>query len=144
MNIPKLTAKRTDYCADGIFSEVFDEGEVNPFMVTMEHSYAHDSPGGIVYLPKLQPGIYRCVFGHHTLHSGPVETYEVTGVEGHSGILFPHIGNYNADSDGCACCGRSISHDMSGMQFVTNSGDTFKAFIRKMRGIPEFDLEVIA
>ena len=135
----KNVLRRLEFRVDGVFSEFIFEGEAVPFMVTLSHAYKQDDGS---YLPKVPPGLYACVFGPHSLHGGALNTYEITGVPGHTGILF-HVGNYNSDSEGCEVCGREMSEDSNGIAFVTSSKDTFSKFIKRLGGTESFLLEVI-
>lgn len=87
---------RTEYTADGIFGELRD-GFGTRLCYTLEHSYDGK--------PKVPAGLYKCVRGMHALRPGhPFVTFEITGVEGHKGILF-HPGNTEEDSKGCVLVG---------------------------------------
>jgi hypothetical protein len=89
---------RLIYSKDGIFSELYDSGGVKLFE-TLEHSYMTGKLG--VWRPKIPIGVFVCVRGVHQLaHSAPFETFEITGINGHVGLLF-HSGNFNQDSEGC-------------------------------------------
>ena len=133
----KLVHKQ--FRADGIFGEFYFEGSTTPFMVTVEHAYQQDDGS---YLPKIYDGTFHCVRGTHELHNGiPFETFEVTGVEGHSGILCCHVGNYNKDSDGCILGGEKVVA-VGGIQGVSNSMATFHSYMAELHGVSEFDLEV--
>lgn len=105
--------------------------------ITLEHSYDG--------LPKIPPGVYKCVRGIHALEhynkGQPFETFEVTGIEGHTGLLF-HPGNKNADSNGCVLTGRSLITGADGHPFVTNSHTTFDQFMKLNTGVNEFNLTV--
>lgn len=127
-----LKLKRREYRDDGIFSELVNShGDV--IAHTLEHSYKN--------LPKLYIGTFTCKRGTHQLHKGPpFETFEVTGVNGHTGILF-HKGNWNADSDGCVLLGEAIAHSDKG-QMITNSTATFHHFMQLMTGLDTFTLIV--
>jgi Family of unknown function (DUF5675) len=127
--VSNMKLQRTRYTADGIFGWLLDSSG-NGTAHTLEHSYD--------LKPKLPAGTYKCVRGKHQLHGGiPFETFEVTGVAGHSGILF-HVGNYNKDSDGCILLGAGT---LPGM--ITNSRLAFALFMDSLRGINEFTLEVL-
>src|ERR1017187_9241020 len=108
--------QRTDYREDGIFSTFTFADDSDPFMKTLEHAY---DDGNDEYAPKIQPGVYTCKRGNHELHCGPIETFEVLGVTGHSGILCCHPGNYNKDSDGCVLGGKDI--ETTDSWYVTES-----------------------
>ena len=115
-------------CApDGIFGELADESG-DRIAFTLEHSY--DS------VPKLPPGTYQCLRGTHTLHSGLIETFEITGVPGHTGILF-HYGNFNDDSDGCVLLGEGQAGNM-----ITYSREAFTQFMVLCDGLDSFTLFV--
>lgn len=88
--------------------------------------------------PKLTPGLHKCVRGTHKLeHGDPFETFEITGVPGHSGILF-HVGNFNADSNGCVLVGMAAT-----AAGLVQSRIAFKALMDSLVGINEFTLEVV-
>lgn len=127
----------TDERPDGIFGVLYLNSE--RFCATLEHAFENASGN---FFPKLPRGYtYTCVRGMHQLeHGPPFETFEITGVPGHSGILF-HVGNYNRDSDGCCLLGESICTD-SGDWWVNHSIATFKRFMAANADVDEFDLEV--
>ena len=134
------TLKRISCDEHGCFSEFTFDGDDSPSMVMAEHAY-QDENG--VWSPKIQPGTYDCVRGQHELHSGPVETFEVTGVAGHSGILCCHAGNYpQVDSDGC-CLAGSVILDSAVGKMVTNSKASYLSFMARLEGIDTFQLVVI-
>jgi hypothetical protein len=130
---------RTDYRADGIFGELYDDSE--EFCVTLEHAYVQ--PDGS-YEPKLPNGTYTCVRGTHTLEhwnkGQPFEAFEVTGVPGHTGILF-HVGNKNADSDGCILIAQKLIQTAP-FWIIQSSLVMFEKFMTEMEGINEFELVV--
>ncbi len=127
-----LTLQRLDYREDGIFSELLKEdGSVLAF--TCEHSYNHR--------PKLYLGTFICKRGTHRLHSGPpFKTFEVTGVNGHSGILF-HKGNTQVDSNGCILVGEEFGV-IDDKKSVLRSKEAFATFIAAVSGLDEFTLLV--
>lgn len=126
--------KRKEYRDDGIFSELYNEND-QLIAHTLEHSYNYNKP-------KLYAGTFKCVRGMHQLHGmdHPFETFEITGVNGHTGILF-HAGNWNADSDGCVLLGENVTLSPQG-QMVTASRLTFGSFMSRLKGINEFELAV--
>ena len=130
------TLKRVDCREDGIFSDFSFDGDPGRFCVTLEHSYDCK--------PKLANGIYTCVRGTHQLHNGiPFETFEITGVAGHAGILF-HAGNYNRDSEGCVLVGKTIANDPNtGDEMITGSKAEFAEFMKRLAGVQSFQLEVV-
>lgn len=122
---------RKDYREDGIFGELKSESN---FFVTLEHSYSN--------VPKLPPGKYTCKKGIHTLHDGiPFTAFEVMDVPGHTGILF-HVGNYNADSEGCLLLGLQIGRQLSGGWMITHSKQAFEQFMKLQENVDEFNLTV--
>jgi len=123
-----LTLTRTDFTPDGVFGELVDDkGKIS--LVTLEHSYDNK--------PKLYDGIFTCVRGVHRLHNNiPFQTFEITGVKGHTGILF-HIGNYNQDSDGCVLVGMECKDKM-----ITHSSIAFSKFTSLLDGLDSFTLVV--
>jgi hypothetical protein len=123
---------RINTSPDGVFSSLSDD-EGNILYYTLEHAFVQ--PDGS-YAPKLNIGTHTCILGDHQLdHGGVFKAFEITGVPGHSGILF-HIGNYNVDSDGCVLLGMSYT-DSS----VLNSKAAFTEFMEKM-GTNNFQLAV--
>lgn len=133
-----LRLKRNDRRDDGTFGQLFDD-KGKQIAVTLEHSF--DAGHGVgSYAPKLPNGIYKCVRGMHKLdHSpAPFETFEITGVPGHSGILF-HVGNYNKDSDGCVLLGLGYGGDP---RMIYQSKMTFDSFMNLQHNVNEFILEV--
>lgn len=137
----KLLLQRMAYQTDGVFSKLFlfvGDEQVNTqpaLCVTLEHSYDGR--------PKLAPGTYLCVRGQHRLHGMTEDftTFEITGVIGHSGILF-HWGNFNKDSDGCVLLGHTIADSPQGTM-VTDSRATFAKFMKTLAGANEVQLEVL-
>jgi len=103
---------------DGIFGELVDS-DGNIIAQTLEHAYGNDADG---WIPKIIDGEYLCVRGMHRLHNKTedFETFEITGVEGHTNLLF-HCGNYDNDSDGCVLLGLGIGSEAPGIQMLINS-----------------------
>ncbi len=141
------TLRRTDKRSDGVFGEFSFEVDPNLpnlfafFAYTLEHAY-DDGQGG--WQAKLPEGVYTCVRGTHALHNGiPFETFEITGVAGHKGILF-HAGNFNRDSEGCVLLGRDVAiNPNTGEEMVTGSKAEFAAFMARLDGVDSFQLEVV-
>lgn len=125
---------RIKFNADGILGRLLD-ADYMQVAATLEHSYDGK--------PKLQAGGYRCVRGWHSLpyHPEPFETFEVTQVPGHTGILF-HTGNWNEDSNGCILLGQAALTDADGRSMVTESRVTFKRFMLDLDGVESFSLMV--
>lgn len=130
-----------EFRADGIFGDFTFAGDDHPFMVTLQHAYQQDDTGK--WMPKITPGTYTCVRGTHALHNGiPFETFEITGVAGHSGLLF-HPGNFNADSEGCVLCGQTQITQSNGEDMITGSVVEFHAFMARLQGVDSFVLQVV-
>lgn len=137
-----LTLKRKQYRADGIFGELFDESG-NKIAVTLEHAYPVTSRDpNRSYAPKIPAGEYICVRGQHRLEGmvNDFTTYEITGVDGHSNLLF-HAGNYNHDSSGCILLGQRVVASEDG-QMITKSRVTFAEFMELESGVDHFVLTV--
>lgn len=123
-----LVLKRTEFKDDGVFGELLN-GYVQ-VAATLEHSYGDK--------PKIPAGFYTCVRGMHELEgmSEPFETFEITGVVGHTKLLF-HSGNSNADSAGCVLLGKFRMGDI-----VAHSRVAFKDFMALQEGLNAFVLQV--
>jgi hypothetical protein len=128
----KMNLVNKFYCERGIFGELFSE-DGQHVCYTLQHAYQ----SGEGFLPKLPKGEYVCVRGQHQLASmdHPFETFEVTKVPGHSGILF-HTGNFNQDSNGCILVGLGTDNQSK----VLNSKDAFAKFMALQGGIDSFTL----
>lgn len=129
-----LVLTRTACRPDGIFGELKDESG-HLIAYTIEHSYGE----GDAWAAKVPAGEYVCLRGNHELHSGPIETFEVTGVPGHQGILI-HPGNTEAASEGCILVGESIC--AGACQMITHSRATFARLMEMQAGVDEFRLTV--
>lgn len=128
-----MILQRTNYLSAGIFGNLLKDGGAL-FCVTLEHAYDR---GDGTYAPKLPSGEYTCVRGkHNLLLLGEIETFEITNVPGHTGILF-HIGNYNNDSNGCVLLGTE-----SAGSYIEHSRLAFIQFMNMMDGVEEFKLMV--
>jgi hypothetical protein len=132
-----LTLTRLQFREDGIFSRLDQEGGA-PFCVTLEHSFG--------LKPKIPAGSYACVRGTHSLPDavhfhGLFETFEITEVPGHTGLLF-HPGNFQSDSEGCVLLGEEIVAGRTG-QMITNSDATFERFMALQEGVQTFQLTVV-
>lgn len=133
----------------GIFGTFQFAGDPEPFMETLSHAYQANG----TWLPIVLPGhVYTCVRGIHKLDDGvPFETFEITGVAGHGGLLF-HAGNFNKDSKGCTLCGEKVVRydsnkddriDTADDEMVTNSRKTFNAWMQRLAGVNSFQLQVL-
>ena len=126
---------RLHYLKDGIFSKLVC-GELTFY--TCEHSY--ETPEQ-TWRPKIPPGIYKCVRGLHRLEgmTQDFQTFEITGVEGHSNLLF-HTGNTSRDSEGCVLVGKELI--LVGVPMVTQSRESFARFMALQESVDEFKLTV--
>lgn len=136
-----ITLSRTDYRPDGIFG-ILTATKTHAFIcISLEHSYNN--------LPKLAPGVYRCVRGEHKLHDGkPLDAFMVLNVpdfEGKSvfGILF-HILNFNSESEGCIGLGKQRGFKTDGSWMLMKSKDAFTEFMKLQENVDEFILTVNA
>lgn len=128
-----MILQRADFLKEGIFGTLrTDDGE--ELYKTLEHAFP-TADGR--FLPIIPIGEYLCVKGLHHLSHGPVITFEVTGVLGHTGLLF-HVGNCNADSKGCILLGQSIL----GNRLLHRSVSAFTDFMAQMEYFDSFTLVV--
>lgn len=88
--------------------------------------------------PVIPAGRWRCV--RTTYHAGGYETFEVTGIPGHTRVLI-HKGNTDDDTRGCVLLA-SYFGKLKGARAILNSGITFEEWMERMAGIPEFMLTV--
>jgi len=131
MNLRLLRNKAVLY---GIFGVLLDEN-AKEVAVTLEHAYS-DGTGG--FIPRVPAGEYTCVRGQHRLDgmTNTFETFEITGVPGHTNILF-HKGNYNTDSAGCVLLGSEL-----GPRCILESAMAFGHFLDLQAGCDSFQLTV--
>lgn len=122
---------RKEYQRDGIFGILTDVGG-KVVAHTLEHAYSD----GTGWAPKIPDGEFVCVRGEHQLASGPIETFEITGVPGHSGLLF-HYGNFNKDSEGCVLVGEAEAGNA-----LTKSRAAFAKLMALQDGVDQFNLTV--
>lgn len=136
-----LTLRRKQFRSDGIFGKLEDDS-LGMSLITLEHAYENSDHTS--YVPKIPEGIYKCVRGKHSLFRSPqkFETFEVTGVAGHSGLLF-HPGNFNNDSEGCILLGTKIMKMGYGAEMIANSKLAFKEFMEFLHSVDQFSLEII-
>lgn len=135
-----LKLYRSLYEADGVFGYL--TGDNNELIAcTLEHAYDSGEGNGS-FKPKLINGTYKCVRGQHKLHGmdHTFETFEITGVPGHSGILF-HVGNLNKDSEGCVLLGDTQTRVKS-VTSISHSRITFEKFMDLQKNVNEFTLIV--
>jgi len=153
-----LRLKRDKYQLDGIFSGLLtDDIAEDEVAIILEHAYDRDDPEvasaagaypNTPLIPKLTPGVFICRRGPHELEDGTkFETFEITGIPGHSGIVF-HWGNFNKDSKGCPLMGDQevigYSPNSPPTEMITNSRKTFAKFMDLQAGLDSFILTVEA
>jgi hypothetical protein len=134
-----LTLKRDKFIAGGIFGSLFS-GDNSLVLCTLEHAYQDEYE----FVPKIPIGTFECIRGIHQLEPTaispkpqPFETFEITGIDGHTGILF-HTGNFNEDSSGCVLVGLGRNEKM-----IINSREAFEKFMKAQEGCDNFTLTVI-
>lgn len=130
-----MILQRMTWKYGAVISRLLDD-DLNPVAVTLEPLFDG--------LPKLPNGEYVCVRGVHRLHkpdAKPFETFEITGVPGHWGILF-HVGNFPHNSDGCVLLGRVVSSTQTEPVMITDSVHTFERFMTDLAGVEHFRLKV--
>lgn len=133
-----LTLKRLQIRDDGCFSYLRRE-DGSQICVTNEHTFGELGSPTVV----LQPGVYKCVRGLHTLNGKDFFfTYEITGILGHTGVLF-HPGNTELDSKACVLPGNQFGV-INGMMAVLESRDAFAKFMHVTGDADEFQLTVEA
>jgi hypothetical protein len=132
---------RADYLQDGILGNMTDE-KGRQLFATLEHSFPFLADGGYTYAPALPPGTYTCQRGQHQLAhmTAPFETFEVMNVPGHTNILI-HMGNYNADSEGCILVGSDVRIENT-VHMVANSQLSFTSFMNLQQLVNTFTLTV--
>lgn len=126
--------KRQSSNSWGIVSTLTKDSDI--VFTTLEHAYQNPDKS---YSPKIPHGTYTCVRGMHQLAhmAHPFETFEITGIVGHTNILF-HVGNFNADSEGCVLLGQGL-----GNQMIIGSKVAFDTFMASLSGVDSFTLEVL-
>jgi len=122
---------------EGAFSTLAPENKP-PFLVTLEHTYENNE----VKVPR---GTYTCKRTH--FNRGGYDTFEITGVAGHDGLLF-HRGNDEDDSDGCVLVGLSFGLVTKPNTHVSKDGvlssiSAFSIFMARQAAVDTFQLEVI-
>jgi hypothetical protein len=116
--------------ADGCFGELWFDADLVAF--TLERTFDD-------VRPIIPAGTFKCVKTH--FERGNYDTYEITGVEGHSRLLF-HKGNTETDSVGCVLVGSSVGM-LNGHKAILASAVAFDKFMERLKGILEFDLEIL-
>jgi hypothetical protein len=135
-----LILKRVHKLSHGIFGFLYIEKTTQERLaVTLEHAYMNEKSE---WYAKVPAGKYLCKRGLHKLPNMDhnFETFEVTNVPGHWGILF-HVGNFNKDSEGCILLGREFNN-MSEPRAISGSRSAFAEFMGLQGGLAEFYLTV--
>jgi len=137
-----LVMTRVHIDLNGAFSTVTDENG-QQVMVCASHTYLQ--PDGVTFAPVVGQGTYTCVRGQHALLLDTglyrFETFEITGLSDHTGVLF-HFGNLpETQSEGCELVGNAFG-SLSGLEAVLNSDVTFQRFMAMQAGVDEFQLTV--
>lgn len=136
---PSLTLKRLLVADDGAFGYLKHDYDGTQVAVTCERTFGEDGEPTVV----VPPAVYKCLRGPHSLDGTHFfSTYEVTGVVGHTGILF-HTGNTEGDSKGCILLGNYFGL-MGPVMAVLESRIAFERFMNLMNGCDEFQLTVEA
>jgi hypothetical protein len=140
-----LTYIRTDH--EGAFANVTDDTGAL-LMVTGTHTFLQAD--GVTWAPIEGTGQWVCVRGTHTINNPTpqhpnatktFETFEITGIAGHSGLLF-HWGNVpETQSEGCHLTGESFG-EIGGLEAVLNSVTAFEKFMAAQAGVDSFVLTV--
>jgi hypothetical protein len=134
-----LILNRNDKGANGVFGTLsyLQDGNEVEIAATLEHAYDSGLGNGS-FISKIPDGEFSCVRGQHRLATMTHDftTFEITGVTGHSNILF-HPGNTEKDSEGCVLLGSARVGDA-----VINSRVTFEKFMTLQNNINEFKLKV--
>jgi len=136
---PALILTRLEIGDDGAFGKLsLADTPDQQFLVTLERTFG---PTGR-QVPVIPEGTYECVRGTHQLTtSKPFETFEITGVAGHTGLLF-HWGNWETDSEGCVLLGK-VRDTLGGRPAVLSSHLAFSDFMYEMSGADMFTLTVV-
>lgn len=142
MSLPpaeEITLKRIAMNGHGAFGVLIyggcgPEGSGVPFALTIERPWL-DNQKRLSCIPS---GSYVCrrvdspKFG---------DTFEVTGVQGRSHILF-HTGNVMEDSEGCILVGEQFE-TLGGRPAVLSSKKGFREFMERLEGVEAFTLHII-
>lgn len=135
---PDLELVRLCTAPEGCFGVLLIDGiPIGP--VTLERTYpvVESRPRGPQYV-KIPRGQYRCIRTKY--YTGNYDTFEVTGVPGHSRLLF-HAGNVEFDSEGCILVGRRFGL-LQGQPAVLESIRGFGDLMALLANKPSFDLVV--
>lgn len=140
-----LILNRNKWLKDGIFGQI---GRSSMLFYTLEHAYGVSDGISTTWTPKIPAGTYKCVRGTHQLEAvpghpppEPFETFCITGVPDHSGILF-HILNFNLESKGCVGLGLALGF-IDERPALLSSKIAFEHFMNLQKGCDQFSLQII-
>ena len=128
----KLTLKRFEFSPSETIGQLYIDGE--EFCFILERAWMDNKPE-VSCIPL---GKYICKRVNSPKYGN---TFEVTGVEGRTDILF-HYGNFWYNSLGCLICGTDVGY-IDGVRAVLNSRRAFNNFIGRTDEVNEFELEII-
>lgn len=120
-----IAIKRIAKLEDGVFGVICHAGI--PFAVSLERSFANLEP-------VIPVGTYECRPRHY--NRGGYPTFEITGVAGHSLLLF-HKANWETDLEGCVGVAESFAV-LNGRPAIAQSGAGFSEFMVRVGGMPTF------
>lgn len=123
-----ITVKRVAKLDEGVFGAILHLGV--PFAVTLEHSFLDNQP-------IIPAGRYLCKARRY--NRGGYETFEITGVDGHSLLLF-HKANWETDLEGCVGIGEGFAM-LDGRLAISQSGQGFGEFMQKVGHLPSFQVK---
>ena len=115
----------------GTFGALRIDGKV--FCVTLELPYRDNEK----YISCIPTGEFKCRKITTEKHG---TTFVVIGVPNRTAILF-HKGNTVDDVNGCIILAQYWGK-LQGDRAVLNSGETYKAFLERMRLVDEFNLKI--
>jgi hypothetical protein len=123
----KMTLVTTSILESGCYG-VLHEDDGTPLCVTLERTFDDVKP-------VIPAGTYQCV--RRMFNKGGYSTFEITGVVGHSALLF-HKGNVETDSLGCVLLGSRFAGPA-----IAESKVAFDKFAEYTAGVESFELEVV-
>jgi len=126
----RLTLATVSIVDAGCFSVLLDENGY-PLIVACERTFAD-------LRPVIPAGVYVCK--KRKYNAGGYMTHEITGVAGHSLLLF-HRGNKETDSLGCVLTGLYFGM-LDGQPCVLNAAAGFDRYWATVGQLDEFELEV--
>ena len=125
-----IVVKRVAILEDGAFGVMLFLG--TPFAVTLERTFDDG-------LPVIPAGRYVCKPRRY--NRGGYQTFEITGVDGHSLLLF-HKANWETDLEGCVGIGESFEV-LNGRLGIAQSSKGFSDFMDKAGDLPSFSVEFV-